>query len=342
MTPNPDGASIGITSTVPLEIIFAAGLVPVDLNNRFIVDSERGRLIEEAEAAGFPLNLCAWIKGIYAYAVRSGMKHVIGVRQGDCSNTHLLMEIFEDSGIEVIPFDYPADREPAHLRESMEVLAARLGTSLAAAEKVRGEMAALRAKLERLDEMTWRDGKVSGEENHLWLINSSDMRGDWRRYEAELDAFLAEAAGRKAREAKFRLGFVGIPPIVDDLYKVLEARGAAIVYNEFQRQFAMPGRHETIVDEYLAYTYPYRTAERIADIKTEVRQRRLDGLVHYVQSFCFRQLADRMIRREAGVPVLALEFDRPGRLDARSLTRVDAFVELLEGHRSRRAMRGGK
>jgi benzoyl-CoA reductase/2-hydroxyglutaryl-CoA dehydratase subunit BcrC/BadD/HgdB len=114
------------------------------------------------------------------------------------------------------------------------------------------------------------------------------------------------------------------------------------VYNEFQRQFAMPGRHETIVDEYLAYTYPYRTAERIADIKSEICQRRLDGLVHYVQSFCFRQLADKMIRRAAGVPVLALEFDRPGRLDARSLTRVDAFVELLEGHRSRRAMRGGK
>ncbi len=328
-----DDTSVGITSTIPVEIVFASGARPVDLNNRFITHENRWMLVEKAEAAGFPLNFCAWIKGIYALAAGSGLKRIIGVSEGDCSNTHLLMEILEDEGIEVMPFSFPRDRSAKRLAASMEELAEQLGTTMDAAETVRRDMEGLRGKLERIDELTWREWKVSGFENHLWLINSSDMRGDWRKYEEEVDEFLAEAEARPAREGGYRLGFVGIPPIVDDLYEVLDGFGAQVVYNEFQRQFSMPGRHEGLVEQYLAYTYPYQTSLRIADITSETKRRGLDGLVHYVQSFCFRQLQDRMIRRAAGVPVLAVEFDRPGQVDGRSLTRVEAFVELLEGRR---------
>jgi benzoyl-CoA reductase/2-hydroxyglutaryl-CoA dehydratase subunit BcrC/BadD/HgdB len=325
--------AIGITSTVPLEIIFAAGLVPVDLNNRFITDAARRSLVERAEADGFPLNFCAWIKGIYAYAKAHEVKRVIGVSEGDCSNTHALMEALADDGVEVIPFAYPRTREPRRLLESMADLARRLGTNLDKAEETREAMRPLRTKLTRLDEMTWRDGKVTGFENHEWLINSSDMRGDWREFEAELDKFLGEAKDRKALDSRWRLGFAGIPPIVDGLYEALEARGAGVVYNEFQRQFSMPGEHGSLVEEYLAYTYPYETALRIADITAEAANRKLDGIVHYVQSFCFRQLADRTLRKAVRLPVLTLEFDRPGGLDARSVTRLEAFIEVLEGQR---------
>ena len=334
MTERSDQRLIGITSTIPLEIVFAAGLTPLDLNNRFIAHPSRRALVEQAEAAGFPVNSCAWIKGIYACALQSGVGRVIGVRQGDCSNTHVLMEIFEESGIEVIPFDYPLERSPERLRQSLEALASRLGTTLENAEEIRSQMAALRRKLERLDELTWRESKVSGGENHLWLINSSDMKGDWRGYEARLDRFLRDAAARPPRGGRLRLGFTGIPPIVDDIYDVLDSRGAPVVYNEFQRQFAMPGAHRSLVDQYLAYTYPYHTRGRIEDILAETKRRKLDGLVHYIQSFCFRQLQDRMIRSASPVPVLSLEFDRPGRVDARSLTRIEAFVELLEARAS--------
>ena len=56
------------------------------------------------------------------------------------------------------------------------------------------------------------------------------MRGDWRRFEAELDAFLAEARAREPHEDGFRLGFAGIPPMVADLYDVFAARGAYIMF----------------------------------------------------------------------------------------------------------------
>lgn len=325
------GEAVGFTSTVPIEVIFAGGFQPVDLNNRFITHPQRRELLARAEAERFPINSCAWIKGIFAFVRECGLKRVVGVTQGDCSSTHLLLEILEEGGVEVIPFEYPLDGDPARLEASMRLLAARMDTTLEDAENLRLEMRPLRLKLERLDRMTWDDGQVTGQENHLRLINSSDMNGDWRVYEREIDAFLAEAARRRPESGRFRLGFLGIPPIVDDIYESLSRRGARVVYNEFQRQFSMPGEHSSLVEQYLAYTYPYRTAMRIADIKTETRSRSIDGHLHYIQSFCYRQLQDRALKREVGAPVMALEFDRPGPLDGRSLTRIEAFLELLEG-----------
>ena len=65
-------ARIGITTTVPVEIILAAGHTPVDLNNIFIADKEPNRLVEIAEDAGYPRNICGWIKGLYSIASRPG------------------------------------------------------------------------------------------------------------------------------------------------------------------------------------------------------------------------------------------------------------------------------
>ncbi|MCP4363728.1 MAG: 2-hydroxyacyl-CoA dehydratase, partial [Planctomycetes bacterium] len=63
--PSPEN-SVGITTTVPIEIIFASGRVPVDLNNIFITDDDPSWLVEKAEGAGLPRNNCAWIKGLHS------------------------------------------------------------------------------------------------------------------------------------------------------------------------------------------------------------------------------------------------------------------------------------
>ncbi len=59
---------IGITTTVPIEIIYAAGYIPVDLNNIFISDNDPYEMVDDAELRGLPRNTCAWTKGIYAAA----------------------------------------------------------------------------------------------------------------------------------------------------------------------------------------------------------------------------------------------------------------------------------
>ncbi len=64
---------IGLTSTIPVEIVLAAGLKPVDLNNVFINADRPEKLIAQAESAGFSHNICAWIKGIYSTIINPGV-----------------------------------------------------------------------------------------------------------------------------------------------------------------------------------------------------------------------------------------------------------------------------
>ena len=335
--------TIGLTATVPVEILLAAGAEPMDLNNVFITSEDPRALVAEAQRRSFPANSCAWIKGIYATARRLGVRRVIGVAQGDCSSTGALMEIFASEGVEVIEFNYPYPKEAAALEEAIERLARRLGTTRKAAESERRRLLPVRRTLAEADRLTWQENKVTGEENHRWLVGASDFGGDPEAYRREAEAFLAEARGRQARTdpstalraGGVRLGYLGIPPIASGLHEFLEARGAHVVFNEFQRQFSMPSAvaeppTENLVEQYLAYTYPYGVNGRIEDIRRAVRERRLGGLVHYVQTFCFRGIQDRLLREAADVPLLTVEFDRPGPLDAQSRTRLEAFVEMLQ------------
>ncbi|MGB9846860.1 MAG: 2-hydroxyacyl-CoA dehydratase family protein [Desulfotomaculales bacterium] len=322
---------IGITTTVPVEVIYAAGCVPVDLNNVFITAPDPRLLVEEAELAGYPRNVCAWIKGLYGTVLRSGeIKTVIAVTQGDCSNTHALMETLALAGIEIIPFAYPFDRDYDLLKLQIEKLMERFGVGWPEVTAAHRRLAEIRRKVREIDELTWQKGVVSGRDNHLFQVNCSDFKGDPDAFEKEVDEFLEARREAAPAGGRLRLGYIGVPPIVDDLYDYLEEKGAHVVFNETQRQFTMPFETADLVEQYLLYTYPYGIFYRLEDIESEVRRRRIAGVIHYAQSFCFRQIEDLIVRqRLRALPVLTLEGDRPGRLDTRTRLRIDAFLEAL-------------
>src|SRR4030042_1736707 len=136
---------------------------------------------------------------------------------------------------------------PAHL----ETLAANLGTTLEAAEGVRKDLAPCRQLASELDELTWRENLVSGWENHLWLVSSSDFNGDHHRYRQQLDQFLSQCRQRRAPDGRLRLAYIGVPPVfARDLYRFLEWQGGAGVFNEGQRQFAMPAPGQSLAEQY--------------------------------------------------------------------------------------------
>ena len=328
---------IGITTTVPVEAIFAAGHTPVDLNNVFIGHRDRGKFIERAENDGYPVTVCGWVKGIYGAVLSEGVKTVVAVSQGDCSNTQALAETLQLNGVKIIPFSYPYGRDKRLLAEQIDVFCRRLGTSVEKAEQERIRLSPIREKLRLIDELTWREGKFSGLQNHIALVSSSDMQGDPVAFEAYLDGLLHDASRRETPaefESALRLGFTGVPPINVDIYDFVERSGARVVFNEVQRQFAMLQGGESIVEQYSRYTYPYDVFGRIADINEQIHVRRLDGIIHYVQAFCFRQIEDLILRRELPVPVLSIEGNYPGPLSAPNRLRIEAFVEQLRFSRS--------
>lgn len=330
----------GITTTVPVEAVFAAGMRPLDLNNVFVSHTDRQRFLDIALEEGFPQNACAWTKGIFGVVVAQGSPGlVIGVVRGDCSGTEVLLEALEARGVEVFPFSYPYPPSAEDLEREMGRLCSYLGTTMQEAAGWLERLSKARTGLAGIDRMCWRENKVTGFEDHSWLVSSSDFRGDPDRFAREIDSFSLEAAAREpldrragipfAREV--RLGYLGVPPINVDIFPLAEAAGARFVFFEVQRQFSMPPAEgpADFVGQYLRYTYPYSVAGRAADINRETAVRGLDGLVHYVQSFCHRNLEDVVFSRTLTAPVLTIECDCPGELGAGARSRLENFIQVL-------------
>jgi len=186
----------------------------------------------------------------------------------------------------------------------------------------------VRANLAIIDRMTWQDNVITGHENHLWLVRASDMLGNYNEYNVMAEEFMGDARKRKRVEG-INIGYIGVPPILLDLYDFCEDHGAHVVYNETQRQFALPHASKDIAKRYLNYTYPYGIFYRIEDIKREIKRRNIKGLIHYVQAFCHRVMEDVILRDMIGVPLITIEGDLPKRLDARTKLRLEAFIEML-------------
>jgi len=330
--------AIGITTTIPVEVLYAAGIVPLDLNNLFVSAPDPLSLVAEAERSGFPRTCCCWTKGIYGAVRRHGIRRIIGVTQGDCSNTNALMEALRFDGIECIPFDFPHQPDAALMDESVRALARVVGCDAPDAETWRSRLAPARQKAAEIDRLTWQEGKVSGLENHLWLVSTSDFCADPEGYTQQAECFISQAAGRKPTPHLVRLGFVGVPPIVPGLYDCIEELGGLVVYNEIQRQFAMLEPADSLAEQYSRYTYPYGVFARAEDIRQECERRSLDGVIHYVQSFCFRRIEDRILRELVRVPVLTVECDMPGPVSGQLRTRIEAFIQMLDARKRGRAV----
>lgn len=321
---------VGMTTTIPVEVVYAAGMTPVDLNNIFITHENPQSLVEEAEVAGYPRNLCAWIKGLYATTLQNqDIQTIVAVTQGDCSNTHALMETLEMEGVRVIPFAFPFDRDPDLLKLQMEKLMGALGTGWDEVYRTKERLDDVRRRVHEIDRLTWQGDKVSGWDNHLFQVSCSDFDGDPEQFAKGADAYLAELPHKDPIKATTRLAYIGVPPIVDDLYDYLEERNARVVFNEVQRQFTMPFALKDMVEQYRTYSYPYGIFYRLEDISRELERRQVDGVIHYAQSFCYRQIEDLIVRKKLKYPILTLEGDKPSKLDARTRMRLDAFLDML-------------
>ncbi len=322
---------IGITSTIPAEVVFAAGHAPCDLNNIFISAPKPEQFVQRAEDAGFPRTTCAWIKGIYGVLLEEEIDTIIIVSGGDCSNSIALGEVLADNGKRIIPFSYPLAPDITAMEQAIAELAAALNTDSQKITESKKELDLIRQRLSELDRLTWQENRVSGAENLLHLVSSSDFNGNPGLFLKNLDTFIKKARKRKPAKCKIRLGLAGVPPIISNLFEVIEDFDAAVVFNEVPRQFSLPwGPQSSIAQQYTRYTYPYQVERRLDDITRICAERRLDGLIHYTQTFCFRQIEDILFKRKLDIPVLSLEADQPGPVDGRTLTRIETFIEMLQ------------
>lgn len=322
------GSRIGITTTVPLEPFMASGSVPVDLNNAFIGANDPSALVEDAQAAGYPRNICTWIKGLYT--VSGSVDAVVGVVRGDCSNTESLLETLKVRKVRTHPFSYPATKDRKSLEEEVRRLCEFLGPSYYDASKEFSRVLELRRLAWTVDRLL-QEGRVSATDAHLAMVSTSDFLSDPPTWEKAVREVLKSAESDVPPKEGPRLGYIGVPPIITDLFDRIEGMGGNTVFMEVQRQFTMPYPEEDWLGAYLKYTYPYSIEDRLIDIKREIRARRIEGIVHYVQSFCHRQIDDMIFRSELDIPILTVEGNIPGPMDERTAIRAEAFLDVIEG-----------
>ena len=189
------------------------------------------------------------------------------------------------------------------------------------------------------DIMEAKEGLVRGGENHLWLVSASDFNQEHTKYCHRLQELLTECQQRQPYPADYlRLAYIGVPSVyARELYPFLKSNGARVVYNEIQRQFTMPEPGDSLAEQYTNYTYPYSIHERLRDITTELRRRQVDGVIHYVQAFCHRGIADIIFREAIDLPILTIEGNNDFFLNNHLKTRLEAFVDMLQ--RSRRNLK---
>lgn len=336
--PERSSPLIGITGCCPIEVIYAAGARVLDLNNAFISSPHPRAQLEEAERFGFSATQCAWTRGIFGVAAEKRgageIDGVVVVARGDCSqNRHLadLLPLATFDRRSVHLFEYPkAPGDIPGVAGAIARLAKDFGVTEAQVTERWHRFAEIRAKLARLDTMTWRDDVVSGFENHSSLVSATDMGGDPEGFEIALDALIARCAERAAFKDEVRLALFGVPPILSDLYAYLEARAARVVLNETQRDFAQipsaPG-----MDEHYAtrFAYPYSIHARLGKFLPELSQRRVDAVLVYAQSFCHHNVELPAVRRalaSAGLPFVVLDADLPGLLDGAQRLRLDTLL----------------
>ena len=131
---------VGFTTSIPVEILLAAGKRPVDLNNEFISRSDAAVLIRRAEASGFPATCCAWIKGIYGVLCTGDVREVVGVVRGDCSQTQGLLEVLQLEGYRIFPFAYPYDRSRRAMEHEIRKMQEHFGVEPAAVWQVKADL----------------------------------------------------------------------------------------------------------------------------------------------------------------------------------------------------------
>jgi benzoyl-CoA reductase/2-hydroxyglutaryl-CoA dehydratase subunit BcrC/BadD/HgdB len=328
---------VGFTTTIPVEVILAAGCKPVDLNNVFITDENYSKYIDMAEKDGFPKSTCAWIKGIYGVCVSNNVDEVIGVVEGDCSNTKALMEVLRLKGIKVQPFSFPHSHRIEDIKNEINRFIEAFDVQLEEVENVRRNLQRVRQLVKKVDELTYIENKATGFENHLFQVSMSDFNGCVETYENWLEQVVSKISNRKPSDAKLRLGFLGVPPMTGDIYEFVEKFDAHFVYNEVQREFAFPRSSEAsnIFEQYYDYTYPYDIDFRLREIKSQIDLRKIDAIVHYTQAFCYRAIEDIILREKLNIPVINIEGDKLNSLDARTKLRLEAFLDMLSDVKER-------
>lgn len=324
---------IAFTTTIPQEIIWAANKIPFDLNNAFVSNNPLN-YINKAESLGIIRNTCSWIKGMLGVIddYQDEIEAIIVVTQGDCSNNHSLIELASHffPKLQIIKFAYPADKDSQQLQLELNKLATKLDTNLIHANEIKKILSPIRNKLKNLIAIYQEKNNIPAATMQKILVSSTDFNGDYQKYESEIDNYFKLMINNPSNNKLIKIGVIGVPTIIPNFYSYLEEELKVNVnLFEVEEDFCMYDSYSSLQEQYLKFKYPYDLNSRIEWINKAIYSRQLKGIVHYVQTFCHRQIDDTLIKKTLNTPTITLEADAPEKIDMRSKIRLENFIERI-------------
>jgi len=199
---------IAIFSTCPIEILYAAGLVPRDINNLFVTHERPESLLAEAEAAGIPPTVCTWTRALLGTTVAHRFPKALVVVRGDCANNAIVGRLLLPPSVEVIEFSYPqSNSDRPGLRKALRSLMRRLNVAPTQVDAVFERFRPIRQMLLQIDQLA-AQGRIPAPVARFCLLDSTDMGGDPDKYQARLAGLIAECL----RDPQPALAALGPPP----------------------------------------------------------------------------------------------------------------------------------
>ena len=346
---------------VPEEVILAAGGVCVGL-----CGGSQGS-IADAEKI-LPRNICPMVKSAFGFKVGricpyfQAVDLVYGETTCDAKKkTWEILDLYVPTHVMEIPQMKRARDKQLWLEEVKDFQRAveeRAGRSIGAGE-LRQAVATMNAKrkaLQRLNRLRHHDpSPISGRD--MLLIQQIAFYDDPERFTARVEALCAELEGRiAAGEAVAapgtpRIMLSGAPMAFPNwkLHGIIEGAGAVVVneescigtryYKDTIEDAAgdMEGLLEKLTERYMRIDCSCFTPndERIAQVLRECREAGAQGIIDYSLQFCHTYNIEAVKLRQAcekeGIPFLAIESDYSPEDVGQLQTRVEAFLEQIEG-----------
>ncbi len=320
-------------TTVPLEIFKRfendAGVRGADANNLFInADSILGISPYQLTLNGeitFPMAYCSWIKGIFsvAHLLHSNnlLAGFIAVELGDCANSKVMAYLIENFS-KVIRFLYFEEKKL--LQRELEKFANLFQFSFSELTERWEERNNLRQSLKKA-QATYTEGVANFDDFFVAFLTASDplyFKDDQLKTVKIAVENSLPATGK-------RIAFLGVPPIQSDLWQVLKERDLIVCYFETPEEFALFKEADSIVEQYLLFTYPASYQFRYQEVKKQLKTREIEGIIFYSQDFCYRE-GEKVLWQELAdelkIPFVHIQHDKPGPTSAQTILRIEAAL----------------
>lgn len=333
----------------PIELIHAAGFLPVRIHGGTIRVEQAGSLV--------PNFICPYMRTSLERALRGEYRYLSGVIQGyTCDTPCGMMSIWEENvgpGLyHTVPLPYNSSQSAREFfRHSLNELAGKLngvggtvnpdslGHSLGLYSEIRKNLLRLHG-LRRLgtSPLCTRD---------FYTVMEAGFSLPPEEYLGLLDRLIGSIENQEPGKVS------GIPVLVTGslveqlwIFDLVEAAGGRVVADDLCNGFRYcepadgsgADPFERLIDRYIRrYPCPARSTiqDRVPRVLELVKGSGARGVIFLLQKFCTPHLADYPALsaelKKAGLPVLLVEMDESGNIEGQIKTRFGAFFEMIGG-----------